>query len=167
MKTKILLLLLLMLVPVLVFAGNGKVKGIVQDKETKQPLVGANIVLEGTSIGGISDASGNYILVNVPVGVYGIKSTLIGYQSVIVQNVMVNSDLTTELNFSLSSQALELKPVEIVAERPLVNKSATKAVRITSAEDISSLPVRGINNIIALAPGVVLQDNTVFIRGGR
>ena len=43
----------------------------------------------------------------------------------------------------------------------------TNAVRIATGEDLASLPVRGINNILALTPGVVVQDNAVFIRGGR
>ncbi len=167
MKTFIVSLLLLAL-PGLVFAvGTGKVKGRVTDKESKEPLIGASVSVQGTSIGAVSDVDGNYVIVNVPTGTYAMKATYVGYQSVTVQNVIVNTNLTTELNFEMSTEALQLKPVEIIAQRPLVNKNATNAVRITTGEDISTLPVRGINNILALSPGVVLQDNTVFIRGGR
>lgn len=168
MQTKSFLLILsLFLMPSLVFAVGGKIKGKVIDKETKEELVGANVSIDGTAYGASSDISGNYTILNVPAGVYVVKATFVGYAAVSVSNIRVNNDLTTELNFSLSSEAVALQAIEIVAERPLVNKNATNAVRITTSEDIANLPVRGINGVIALSAGVVLQDNTLFIRGGR
>jgi len=86
---------------------------------------------------------------------------------VAISNVRVNNDLTTSIDFSLSSEAVTLQGVEIIAERPLVNKSATNAVRIVTGDDIANMPVRGVDGIFAVNPGVVLQDNTVFVRGGR
>ncbi len=159
-------LLGLLIVPVLAF-GSGTIKGTVIDKETKEVLVGANISIEGTTYGAASNINGEYTILNVPVGLVTVKATFVGYAPISVSNVRVNNDLSTELNFSLSSESVQLQAVEIIAERPLVNKSATNAVRIQTGEDIAALPVRGINNVIALNAGVVLQDNTVFIRGGR
>lgn len=169
MKTRVISLIALLFVVhgLLVAEGTGKIKGRLTNKENKEPLIGASVSVEGTTIGAVSDVDGNYVIVNVPTGTHAIKAAYVGYQTVTVQNVIVNTNLTTEINFTLSSEALELKPIEIIAERPLVNKNATNAVRITTGEDIQALPIRGINNIIALSPGVVLQDNTVFIRGGR
>jgi hypothetical protein len=161
------LIVTLLLFPAFVLAGTGKLKGKVFDKETKEPLVGANIALEGTTMGAATNVAGEYVIINVPTGEYAVKASFIGYATTRVSGVRINSDLTTERNIELSSEAVALQAIEIVAERPLVNKNATNAVRITTSEDIANLPVRGVNNIIAASPGVVLQDNTVFIRGGR
>lgn len=166
MRVKMLSFLLVFLLPTMMF-GSGKITGKVTDKETKEALVGANVSIEGTTAGAATDIEGNYTILNVPAGVVTVKATFVGYAAVVISNVRVNNDLTTSLDFTLSSESVTLREVEIIAERPLVNKSATNAVRITTGEDIASLPVRGINNVIALSPGVVLQDNTVFIRGGR
>jgi hypothetical protein len=159
-------LLSLLLLPALVVA-NGKLRGTVLDKETKEALVGANVSLEGTTLGGATDINGEFTVLNIPAGLYTVRATFVGYATVSISNVRINNGLTTELEFSLSSESVQLQAVEIVAERPLVNKNATNAVRITTGEDIEALPVRGINNVLALQAGVVLQDNTVFIRGGR
>jgi outer membrane receptor for ferrienterochelin and colicin len=118
-------------------------------------------------MGAASDVNGDYIIVNVPAGTYTLKATYVGYSPVQVSNIRVNNDLTTAVDFALPAESVTLNAVEIIAERPLVNKSATNAVRISTSDDIAAVPVRGINNILALTPGVVLQDNTVFIRGGR
>ncbi len=151
-----------------VVAGTtGKIKGKVVDRESKESLVGATIQIEGTTLGAPTNVEGEYTILNVPAGTYTLKAGYVGYSSTTISNVRVNNDLTTEMNIALTSEAISLQAVEIVAERPIVNKNATNAVRITTSEDINSLPVRGINNVVALSPGVVLQDNTLYIRGGR
>ncbi len=165
-KRFVLLPTMLLLVPVLVFA-SGKIRGTIVDKDTREPLVGANVSIVGTTYGAAADVNGEYVILNVPVGVYALKATFVGYAQYTVSNVRVNNDLTTELDLSLSSEAVALQAVEIVAQRPLVNKNATNAVRISTSEDLAALPVRGINNILAVTPGVVVQDGAVFIRGGR
>ncbi len=160
------LFLLAVCVPAVLFAA-GKIRGKVLDKETREALVGANVSVEGSTMGAATDVDGEYIILNVPAGVYTLKATYVGYAPVSISNLRVNNDLTTSLDFTLASEAVSIQGVEIIAERPLVNKNATNAVRITTSEDIASIPVRGINNVLALSAGVVLQDNTVFIRGGR
>jgi outer membrane receptor for ferrienterochelin and colicin len=145
----------------------GKIRGKVIDKESKEALVGANVSIDGTTYGAATNVDGEYLILNVPAGTYTLKATFVGYATVTISNVRVNNDLATTTDFDLSSEAVALQGVEIVAERPLVNRNATNAVRITTSEDIANLPVRGINNVLALSPGVVLQDNVVFVRGGR
>lgn len=163
---RILVVAFLLLVPVLALS-SGKVRGRIVDKDSREPLVGANVSIVGTTHGAAADVNGEYIIVNVPAGVHTVRATFVGYASSTVSNVRVNNDLTTTLDIVLTTEAVALQAVEIVAERPLVNKNATNAVRINTAEDLAALPVRGINNILALTPGVVLQDGALFIRGGR
>jgi hypothetical protein len=159
-------LLLMLAVPSLALA-SGKIRGKVIDKETLETLVGATVSIDGTSMGATANVNGEYIVLNVPAGVYTLKAKFVGYAAMSVANVRVNNDLTTNVDFALAVEAVALQTVEIVAERPLVNKNATNAVRISNSDDIAAIPVRGINNILAVTPGVVVQDNTVFIRGGR
>lgn len=165
-KRTVLLLALMLLIPTLLCA-SGKIRGVIVDKDTRDPLVGANVSIVGTTYGAAADVDGAYVIVNVPAGVYTLRATFVGYAQFTVSNVRVNNDLTTSMDFALSSEAVALQAVEIVAERPLVNKSATNAVRINTSDDLAALPVRGLNNILAVTPGVVFQDGAVFIRGGR
>ena len=150
-----------------VYAQFGKVSGTVIDKQSKEPLIGATISVLGTTLGAATDVDGRYVVLNVNPGVYDVKTTYIGYQEVTVRNVRVSAGLTEEINFTLATSAVEVNPVEIIAERPLVEKSATNAVRVISAEDLLNLPVRGTQAAFALQPGVVLQNDRIFIRGSR
>jgi hypothetical protein len=67
----------------------------------------------------------------------------------------------------LAPEGVQVGDVVVIAEKPLINKYNTNANRITTSEDIEALPVRGVDDILALTPGVIVQDNTIFIRGGR
>ncbi len=162
------LLLLLVLCPMLLMAGTkGRIKGKVVDLQTGEALIGANVIVMGTSIGASSDVNGEFLLQNLEAGVYTIKASYIGYQAITISNVRVNADLTTYIDFQLPSEDIQVGTVEIVAQRPMIQKDNTNAVRITTSEDIDALPVRGVNSIIGLTAGVVIQNKEIYIRGGR
>ncbi|CUU03789.1 Carboxypeptidase regulatory-like domain-containing protein, partial [Candidatus Kryptobacter tengchongensis] len=133
-----------------IFAQYGKIAGKVVDKETKEPLPGASIVIQGTTLGAAADVNGNYVILNVPAGVYTVVASYVGYQTVTVSGVQVIAGLTRELNFELPSTAIELRAVEVVAERPLIEKSATNAIRVVTSTDIEKLPVRDVNVYFAI-----------------
>jgi len=152
----------------LVFAGTtGKIKGKVTDKSNGEPLIGASVIVIGTSFGAMTDINGNYSISNLTAGTYSVKTTYIGYQPTTVSNVRVNADLSTDLDFKLNAEGISVGEVVVVSERLLINKSNTNAIRATTSEVIDALPVRGLNNIISLTPGVVLNNGTVYVRGGR
>jgi len=155
------------LLPALLIAQDGKLRGRVTDKESGDPLVGANVTVDGTSLGAAADLRGDYVVLGIPPGVYTIKVSYIGYQPVSISNVRVNAGLTTTQDFKLASSAIEVTALEVVAERPLVQRNTTNTVRLTTTEDIENLPIRGLQNIVALNAGTVQQNGTLYIRGGR
>lgn len=161
------LLLLVFLIPGVIFAQSGKLRGTIVDQKTKEPLIGANIIVEGTNLGGATDVEGSFYILNVPVGTYSIKASYVGYHTVTMTNVRVNSEITTAVNFELASEDVQVQAVEIVAERPLIQRNTTNTVRIATQDEIQSLPVRGLGNIVALQAGVVSQSGNLYVRGGR
>lgn len=158
----------LTLLPTLLMAGTkGRIKGTVVDLQTGEALIGANVIVMGSSIGAATDANGEFLLMNLEAGTFDVRASYLGYQTITLTGVRVNADLTTYISFELPSEEVQVGTVTIVAERPLIKKDATNAVRLTTSEDIDALPVRGVNNIIGANAGVVIQDNGVYIRGGR
>jgi len=157
----------LLVVPFAAAQTTGRITGKVVDLQTGEPLVGANVLVVGTTFGAATDVNGDYSISHLDPGVYVLKASYIGYKSVTISNLRVNAALATAADFRLPSQGVSVGEVQIVAQRPLVNPSNTNAIRTTTTEQIQSLPVRGIDNIVALTPGVVSQDNVLYIRGGR
>lgn len=161
-------LLLLALCPALLTAGTkGRIKGKVVDLQTGEALIGANVIVLGTTTGAATDASGEYLLQNLDPGVYTVRASYLGFQSITISNVRVNADLTTIVDFELPNEDIQVGTVEIVAQRPLIQKDNTNAVRITTTEEIDKLPIRGFNNIFALNAGVSVTNGEFHIRGSR
>ena len=143
---------------------RGKISGSVIDETTKEPLVGVNIFIEGTSMGASSDVEGRYNVLNVPPGTYTLKASAVGYHPATVKDVKVSADLTTEIGFTLLQTTISLDhEVVITAERPLVQKDQTSTSTRVSAEQIKTYPVEDIAGLINLQAGVVEGH----FRGGR
>lgn len=148
-------------------SGTGRIAGKVLDKQTGEPLLGANVIVEGTSLGAATDLNGEYLISQVPVGFHSVRASFIGYQATITNNIKVISGLTTDINFELQSTDFATGDVIVIAEKPLIEKSATNARRVVGAEDIEALPTRNIDAIVALQPGIVQLNGDTFIRGSR
>jgi hypothetical protein len=146
---------------------SGKIRGSIVDEKTKEALVGASVVVVGTNYGAVTDIDGNYIILNLPAATYSLRVSFLGYQNVIINNIKVNDDLSSEVNFALTSTEVQMNEVVIIQDRPLVNKNATNAVRIGTQEDIQKLPVRGVQQAVVLSAGVVQQNGNLYIRGSR
>jgi hypothetical protein len=155
----------LILIPGLVVCGNtGKIAGKVTDAQTGEPIVGVNVVVEGTYLGAATDFDGNYTIINVPPGVYRVKASAIGYKTVVKENVRVSIDLTTRVDFQLEPTVIELgQEVVVVAERPLVQKDLTASTAIVGSELIQALPITEFQEVVQIQAGVVAGH----VRGGR
>ncbi len=108
-----LLLSLIVIVGYLHSGTKGKIAGRVIDAETKEPLPGVNVVLEGTTLGAATDVNGYYVITNIPPGTYTVVVSAVGYRKITVKNVKVSADLTTTLNFEMEPEAIGLPPVVV------------------------------------------------------
>ena len=130
-------------------ATTGKISGKVIDAETGDPLIGANVVIEGTDLGASTDQDGYYHIINIPVGTYSVRAGYIGYQSVRKTEVEVLIGLTSTVNFELKATAIESgEVVEVVAERPIVRKDVTSGRSIISSDEISKMPVETVSGVL-------------------
>jgi outer membrane receptor protein involved in Fe transport len=170
LKKFLLIVVILFIAPAVFAQTTGKIIGVITDKATGEPLPGVNVIVVGTNLGSATDVDGYFVILNVPVGRYDVKSIYVGYKDVVVQGARVSVDHTTEVNFEVEATTLELEEAILVtAERELIRRDDTNTNIVTVAEDIETMPVRGIQELAALTAGVVKQDNSdiMNIRGGR
>ena len=151
------------------FGGTtGKITGKVVDKTTGEPLIGSNVILEGTILGAATDIEGRYFILNIPPGVYSLKARMIGYSTTVVTDIRVSVDFTTRIEFELSTSVLELGGVEVIATTPIIKMDLTSTRAVIGAETISEMPVESFDEILELQAGIVRgSDNKIHIRGGR
>jgi len=164
------LIILLFLFSVSMQAGTtGKIAGQILDQDSGEPLIRANVVIEGTILGGTTDTNGEYYIINIPPGMYDVKVLYIGYQGIMKTDVRVNVDLTTRMDAELKAQVMESDEIVVVtAERSRVQKDLTSSEITLSSDAIDALPVRSVNDMVSLQAGVVKDaSGDLHIRGGR
>lgn len=163
------LLFLSLFLPISILqAQSGKIAGNIKDASTDESLPFVNVIIEATNYGAATDLDGNYFIINIPPGIYTIRASAIGYNSITVQNIKVASGFTTTQNFDLQSATLQLgEDVIVVADRPMIQKDLTATTSVIGAELISRLPVTEISDLLSLQAGVVSSGSDIHIRGGR
>ena len=178
MKFKFYFLLTLIIISVLDAQSDrvsGKIRGKAIDAMTKDPLVGANILLlpvEGGR-GTMTNENGEFVIPNIMSGVYSIKVSYMGYASTIIQNIEVSPGATTEILCSMSVEAIEGQEVNVVAEsmeNTVDVKSVVTQVKY-SGDQLYKMPVSNFTDVIANAGGVVKTEagrsRGIHMRGGR
>ena len=144
-------------------AQTGKIAGKVVDSRTNDPLVGANVVIEGTTIGSSANIDGFFVILNIPPGSYRVKASMVGYMASSVVNVRVNIGQTTNLDFSLSESVIQAQEVVVVATRPVVERDVAASRANISAREVENLPIAQVSSVIGLQAGV----QGLTIRGGE
>lgn len=161
---------LLMMFASLALAGTtGKIKGRVIDKITGEPVLGASVMLVGTTQGAVTDADGKFMIQLVPPGEYVLKVTSISYTSVEVDGVIVSTDRTTEQDVTLESAVEDLnKVIKVTADRDIIDRYVVTSEVKMSKDEIKAMPVQNVDQLLKQTAGVVTtSEGEIIIRGGR
>jgi outer membrane receptor protein involved in Fe transport len=149
---------------------TGKIMGHVNDAETGEPIMGANIVLEGTLLGTASDLNGNYFILNIPPGNYIIVCKMMGYTSLRKTNVYVSADQTTEIHFKIVSEVLSGETVTVVAKRPVIQRGVSGSEMVMNEEDVQAFSQDAFSDFLNTQVGVSIEADEdgsgIQIRGG-
>ncbi len=158
-----------------IFAQNGTIKGVITDKKTKEPLIGASVLVGGTLSGAAADLDGNYIIYNVPVGKHTLIVTYIAYNQITNSDVLVEANKETLINFEMSSDDIHLQEVEVVArvnresENILLmeQRQALVATQSVGARELSRKGIGDAQAAVAQVSGISRQEGVknVFVRG--
>ena len=148
-----------------------KVYGVITNVINNEPIPFANIIIEGTSIGTISDINGNYEILKLPAGSYNFKCSYIGYDTNIKSEIMVSSNKNLRLDFSLSENSEILGEVKVQGNTFNKTKASPVSLRTINASEISKSAGgnRDISKVVANLPGVASSAsfrNDIIVRGG-
>jgi len=158
------------------FAKDFTISGYVKDKINDEPLIGANIFIEGTSIGAAADKKGFYEINGIKAGTYTIKAAYIGYKTSPDTITIAGDEFDIALDFNLNYTTIEGSEVIVTAQAKgqmnAINKqlNSKSLVNIISSDRIQELPDANAAETVARVPGVSIkreggEGNKVVIRG--
>lgn len=148
-------------------ATYGKIQGNVIDEESGEPLPYASVIVLTTDLGASTDENGDFFILNVPSGRYAVSVSCVGYQTKLVENVLMEIGQIVRLKVSLSQQPIELPPAVVTSEMPPVRKEMVAPTFVIKQEDIALLPFDYETGIVMFQPSVVNFDTAIHVRGGR
>jgi len=90
----------------------GTVTGMVTDTQSGTPLTDAQVSIQGTSLGGLTNASGRYLLTQVPIGTQTVRVERLGHATA-SQTVNVAAGAPTIADFSLRQSAIQLEGIVV------------------------------------------------------
>jgi hypothetical protein len=168
MTRKFLLFSILFLSIVSVFAQKQTVSGVVKDSLSGETIIGANVVIQGTTSGASTDIDGNFTL-QLNKGKYILQVSFIGYTTVFKDIVV--ADVPMKLNFNLKS-AIELEGVEVIADYAKVRETPVAFTTILPSKIEERLSGQDIPLLLNKTPGVYATsqgggdgDARITIRG--
>ncbi len=154
--------LLMFLSDFILAQGTGAVKGRVFEKETGEPLIGANVLIQGTSLGAATDLEGKYIIRGIPAGNHRLSVSYIGYTTIMIEiNVLANR--TIEQDFYLEAKTITGETIIITAQAEgqlsAINQqlSSNTIANVVSKDRIKELPDVNAAESIGRLPGVSIE----------
>lgn len=157
------------------YAQNGILRGKVTDKKTGEELVGAAIVVDGTTTGTITDFMGDYQMPPLEPGIYNIRCQYISYEPQVLAAVEIKGAGETELNFQLTTAEMNLEEVQVVAKANresenmllMEQKAAIVMKESIGARELSRKGVSNAEAALTKVSGVTKQEGVknVFVRG--
>ncbi|MBA4739089.1 MAG: TonB-dependent receptor [Flavobacteriaceae bacterium] len=167
------ILSLLLVLPTLLFSQiDGSINGYVYDSKSQLPLLGANVIIEGTEKGAISDENGFFEITNISPKSYNLSVSYVGYQSKKIFNIIIKSKGNQTLEILLVESSEELEEI-ILYESPFKKSIETPlSVNTFSRVEIESYPgadndvTKVVQSMPGLSPSVGGFRNDIIIRGG-
>lgn len=153
---------------------QGSLEGTIIDKKTKEPLIAATVMLEGSSKGAAGDIDGKYQISGIQPGKYTVIVKYVSYSGQRIENIVIENNKVTRLDIEMDEADIQLEGVQVVGIRRtntdlsmLSNiKKAQLAVSGISSQQISRSLDRDAGEVVKRVPGVtIMDDRFVIVRG--
>lgn len=163
-----------LLTPNLIAQTTGKITGTVVDSETGEAMIGANVYIDGTTLGAATDLDGKYLIEGIMPGEYNLIFSTIGYSKSTITGIKVKAGDIVKLDFAMQLESIETEEVVISAQAALdsdagmlINRQKSLSVSdAISAEQISKSGAGDAADAVKKVVGAtVVGGKYVYIRG--
>ncbi len=163
---------LLSLFAIASFAQTGTIRGFVYDRETGEPIIFTNVVLQGTTTGAATDVNGYFSITKITPGSYTLFVTYLGYDTLTKAVTVAKDQIVTEKLF-LERGAVQIREFEVSGTKQEAQTQVQMGVTKLTPRQIETLPAVGgeadLAQYLQVVPGVIFtgdQGGQLYVRGG-
>ncbi|MCD4680158.1 MAG: carboxypeptidase-like regulatory domain-containing protein [Bacteroidales bacterium] len=155
-------------------ADTGKIKGKITNDQSGEELIGANIIISGTTTGTTANINGDFVIDGLEPGIYSITVSFISYETRTIEKVEVKANLEIVLNIQLTEKLYDLEGVNVQARAIKNTENSMLAIQRNSAtildgissEEISLYGDKDAASSLKRVTGIIVQDDKyINIRG--
>ncbi len=152
-------------------AQKGIIKGRVYNEISNEPIPFANVAIQNSANGAVTDIDGNYQIINLEPGLYNVQTSYVGFEPKTIFEVEVLAQQPTNLNIGLAENSTKLETVEITTDVFERNIESPVSLQQIGTNEIQRNPGgnRDISRALQVLPGVSSSlsfRNDIIIRGG-
>lgn len=160
----------LLLLPVCFGVALGSDTGVIAGVVTGgsgAPVVGASVLVEGSSFGSMTNAQGEYYVTQLTPGDYTLIARMVGMGEVRLEGVTVISGQTTRIDIAMSEETVGETVIQVTEQRNLILESLPSTIHVIDRSEVETMPVASILDVVAGQSGISSQGGGIHVRGGR
>lgn len=171
----LLIIMIFFIIPAISIAQQAKITGVVKDKTTEETIVGATIVIKGTTKGTTTDIEGNFVLDNLKPGNYDLEVSFISYNKVEIDNISLSAGQEYNINVEMEEVTFLLDVVTVTAKKEMSGekilmieqKDAGSITLHIGSQELSRKGASDVSSAVAKVSGVSRQEgsNRIYVRG--
>ncbi|NOX65081.1 MAG: TonB-dependent receptor [Chlorobi bacterium] len=174
-KRNLFIVMIVFIISNLIFGqAKSKITGVIVDDEFGEPLIGVNVMIEGTMLGAATDINGNFVISQLDAGEYNIIVSMVGYTKQKIEGVKLKNNETTHIEIILRTESFETKEI-VISAKAVMNTEASilvkrqKSIEVSDAVSAEQFQKAGSSNAADAAKQIVgasvVDGKDVFIRG--
>lgn len=157
--------------PILLFAQQVDIRGVVTDSTSGERLPFVNVMIQGTSKGAATNINGFYLIPSVSPGTYQIVASAVGYRKHL-RTVSIKGDVPVTLNFHLNLTSVELEEIVVTESSKRELNEISTSVHVMDQRDLKMAPATVQTDVfraIQILPGISSTSDVssqFYVRGG-
>ena len=145
---------------------RGRLRGTVLDAETQKPLYGANVMVKETVLGSATGIDGSFVIERVPLGVFDVEATMIGYERQLITDVQILPGLESRISFRLKPSIVQGPSLIVTAtKRKQAIEDAPTSVDVLGKEEIQARSPVTLDEVLQNTAGFGVIKGQIDLRG--
>jgi len=150
-------------------SSTGQIRGRIVSGETGQPVIGASVLIIGSTWGAMTDLDGYFQILRVDPGVYTLRVSHLDFATTEITDVAVRAGGASEISQLMLPRVTDLdETIRVVGTKDIFDRFAVDSRVSIAAETPRQRPVQTVDNLLEQVAGVKTSaEREVFVRGGH